>query len=264
MQILTHATQLTVPVTQPSVSVQQPFIPITRLSLPVTQPLVRVTQSQVPRTQSSVPVTQLPLPVAQPLVPVMQSSVPVTQSSVPATQSSLPVEQPSVPAMQSSVPVMQPYLIMWFTDSVTQASVSEAYPFSSGLESSTTVSVFSLRLTDTSFCNQPVNTCCTPLAFNHTQSAVSFNIFSNGSVSTLKVVIELLVKFEYSKNPKLPSNCDRSRHNWCVLFCSLTYHSQGELSIWDFVPSKPLWKLSTLRYTSAITNQSCLRNAVTG
>ena len=52
----------------------------------------------------------------------------------------MPVTQPLVPVTQSSVPVTQPPSITQFADPVTQASVSVAFPFSSGLQLSTTVS----------------------------------------------------------------------------------------------------------------------------
>ena len=64
----------------------------------------------------------------------------VTQSSNNVSQSSIPVTQPLVPVTQSSVPVTQPPSITQFADPVTQASVSVSFPFSSGLQLSTTVS----------------------------------------------------------------------------------------------------------------------------
>ena len=109
-------------------SVRQPLVSVTQLSVPVAQPLVPVTHRQ-----SSVPVTQ-------PLIPVTQSSVSVRQPLMSVTQSSVPVTQPLVPVAQPSVPVTQPPSITQFTDPVTQASVSVAYPFTSGLQLSTTAS----------------------------------------------------------------------------------------------------------------------------
>ena len=56
------------------------------------------------------------------------------------TQSSVPLKQPLALVAQPSVPVTQSPLITQFRDPVTQASVSVAYPFSSGFQLSTIVS----------------------------------------------------------------------------------------------------------------------------
>ena len=84
-------------------------------------------------TQSLNNVTQSSVPATQPLVPVAQPSVRLKQSSVPVTQ-------PLVSVARSLVPVTQPPSITQFTDPLKQASVSVAYPFSSGFQLSTTVS----------------------------------------------------------------------------------------------------------------------------
>jgi len=116
--------------------------------------------------------------VTQCLSNVSQSSVPVTQPLVPETQSLVPVVQPSVP-------VTQPPSITQFADPVTQASVSVPYPFSSGLQLSTTVSQSSPLDVHTSapVCSKPINTCCTALAFSHAQPAFIFDMYPNMSVS---------------------------------------------------------------------------------
>ena len=120
-------------VTRSSVPVTQPLVPVVQSPVPVTQPLDPVVQTSVPVTQPLVPVTQSSAPVTQPLVPVTQYSVSVTHPLMPVTQSSVPVAQPLVPIAQPSEPVTQP-------PSITQASVSVTYSFSSGFQLSTTVS----------------------------------------------------------------------------------------------------------------------------